>query len=167
MAEKDTIYSSKVKYAGVFDYPDFYKFCYDWLVDEMEMFVIEDQYVEKIEGDSKRVDFVWKGVREVTDYFKFAVKVKTRILGMKTVELVQDGQTVKANKGTVEVKISATLIRDYKGRFEEGAFKKFLRAIYEKWVITSRVEQFEEKLAGDADKFLAQVKDYLNLEGKR
>ncbi|RLG10912.1 hypothetical protein DRN73_06690 [Candidatus Pacearchaeota archaeon] len=167
MAEKDKIFSSKVKYSGIFSFQDFYRFCYDWLTDEMGLLVIEDKYVEKLSGDSKNIDIEWTGTRKVTDYFKFDVKVKFRIIGLTNVEVVQNNAKVKTNKGSVEVKLSGTLVRDYQGKFEKTYLSKFLRSIYEKWVIPSRVEEYEDKLVGDCDEFLTQVKSYLDLEGKK
>jgi len=167
MAEKETIYSSKVKHGGLFPFSDFYRFCYEYLSEETGLSLVEDQYVEKIKGESKDIDVVWTGSRKITDYFKFSMKVKFRIIGMTNVEVTQDGVKKKLNKGNIEVKISSTLVRDYQGKFEQNAFQKFLRAIYEKWVIPSRVSQYEDKLAGDSDNFLSQVKAYLDLEGKR
>jgi len=167
MPEKDTIFSSKIKSSGIFLFKDFYRFCYDWLIDETDLLISENKYVEKLEGDSKNIDIEWTGTREVTDYFKFEIKVTFRILGLTNVEINQNNAKIKTNKGSVEIKTKGTLIRDYKGKFEVNAFQKFLRSIYEKWVITSRIEQFEEKLIGDCDEFLSQAKAYLDLEGKR
>ena len=167
MAEKDEIFSSKVKYTGLFPFSDFYRFSYDWLVDEFGLLVKEEAYTEKIKGDSKDLEFVWMGFKEVTDYFKYEVKVKFRILGMTNVEITQNGAKIKMNSANVEVKMSANLVKDYKGRFETGGIRKFLREIYQKWVIPSRIEQFQQKLFSDCDEFLSQVKSYLDLEGKR
>ena len=167
MPEKDKIFSSKVKYSGVFSFTDFYRFCYEWIVEEMGMAVVEDKYIEKLNGDSKNIDVEWTGSKKATDYFKFEVKVAFRIIGLKKVEVQRGSAKVKTNEGSVEVKISAILVRDYEGRFEKGAFRKFMRAIYEKWVIPSRVGDYEDKLVGDTDEFLAQVKAYLDLEGKK
>jgi hypothetical protein len=166
MPEKDTIFSSKIKYGGIFLFKDFYKFCYDWLVDETDLLISEDKYVEKLDGDSKNIDIQWTGIRKVTDYFKFEVKVVFRIIGLTNVEISQNNAKIKTNKGTVEVRIKGTIIKDWQGKFETKAFQKFLRSIYEKWVIPSRIEQFEEKLIGDCDEFLSQTKAYLDLEGK-
>ncbi len=167
MSEKDKIYASKVKYGGIFSFPDFYKFCYEWLRDELGFIVAEDQYVEKIKGDAKDIEFKWTATKEVTDYFKFEVKVDFRILGLKKVEVIQNNVKVKTNEGSVEIKCSGTLIRDYNAKFETNAFQKILRSIYEKWIITSRINDYQDKLAGDCDEFLAQVKAYLDLEGKK
>lgn len=167
MAEKDVVFSSKMKYTGVFNFADFYKFCYDWLVDETSLDMMEDKYIEKLSGDSKNIDIEWTGVRKVTDYFKFEIKVAYRILGLSNIEVVQDGKKVKTNKGSVEIKVKGTLVKDYQGKFERDAFRKFLRAIYEKWVIKTRIDQLEAKLIGDSDEFLGQAKAWLDLEGKR
>lgn len=167
MAEKDTIFSSKAKYNGIFSFKDFYKFCYEWLRDEVGLEIKEDKYSEKLSGDTKEIEVEWTGTKKVTDYFKFEVKVKLRVLGLQNVEVLKDKQKIKTNQGSIEVGVSGTLIRDYAGKFEQDAFKKFMRAIYEKWVITSRVEQLESKLISACDEFLSQAKAYLDLEGRK
>ena len=73
---------------------------------------------------------------------------------------------VETNKGQVKIKTEGILSRDYKGKFETSAFNKFLREIYEKWIITSKVEEFKGKIAEYCDEFLLQAKAYLDLEGK-
>jgi len=167
MSEKDKVFSNKTKYKGVFSFPDFYQFAYDWLKDETGLLLSEDKYKEKLAGDSKNLEIEWTGRRDMTDYFRFEMKVLFRIIGMTNVEVMQDGKKVKANKGEVEMKIEGSLIRDYKSKFEKSGVHKFLRAIYEKGVIAARVEQFEVKIIEDCNEFLSQVKAYLDLEGKR
>jgi hypothetical protein len=167
MAEKDTIFSSKIKYNGIFSFKDFYAFCYDWLTEETGLDISEDKYSEKISGDSKDIDVEWDGTRKVTDYFKFNVKVSFKILGLTEVEIQQGSTKMKTNKGVIEVKIKGILVKDYEGKFETNALNKFLRSIYEKWVISSRITEYENKIAGNCDEFLNQAKAYLDLEGKK
>ncbi len=167
MAEKDKIFSSKVKHDGIFSFKNTYKFCYEWLTEETELDIMEEKYTEKLKGAAKDIEITWVGTRKVTDYFKFQVKIEFRILGLTQVETTSQGVKLKADQGSIEIKVTGTLIRDYEGKFETTAHKKFLRSIYEKWVIPSRIEQFEEKLISDCDEFLSQVKAYLDLEGKK
>lgn len=167
MAEKEQVFSSKMKYKGVFNYKDFYKFCYDWLTEETELDIAETKYSEKISGNTKEVDIEWKGTNKINDYFRFDVKVTFKILGLEEVEVMQDGEKRKTNKGQPGISVKGTLVRDYKGKYETNATKRFMRAIYEKWIIPSRIEQLEDKLISDCDEFLSQVKAYLDLEGKR
>jgi hypothetical protein len=163
MVEKDKIFSSKVKCDGIMDFKEFYKFCYQWLSEEAELDVVENKYVEKISGDSKNIDVEWGCSRKVTDYFKFGVTVKFKVLNLTTVEVAK----AKMNKGSVEVSVTGNLLRDYEGKFEKTASQKFMRSIYEKWVIYSRIKEYEGKLIDDCNEFLAQAKAFLDLEGKR
>ena len=167
MAEQETIFSSKIKYDGIFSFKDFYNFCYDWLTEESGFSISEDKYSEKLEGNSKSMEIKWTGTQKVTDYFKFKIVVKFRIIALTTIEISKENTKIKTNKGTVEIKTTGDLIRDYQGKFEINAFQKFLRSIYEKWVIPSRIDEFEDKLFGKCDEFLSQAKAYLDLEGKK
>ena len=167
MAEKDTVFSSKIKYDGIFSFKDFYKFCYDWLSEEAQLNVEEPKYVEKVKGDSKEIEVEWKGSKKFTDYFKFDAKIKFKIIGLKKVEINQGGKKVETNKGNVELGIKGTLVRDYAGKFEQTATQKMWRSIYEKWVIPSRIKEYEDKIVGSCDEFLSQAKAYLDLEGKK
>jgi len=167
MPEKDTIFSSMIKYVGVFSFRDFYQFCHDWLTEETELDISEEKYEEKIKGETKDVIVKWEGTRKVTDYFKFIIKIEFVIRRLSNIEIVQDGIKIKTNQGDIKIKVKGILARDYQGKFETTAHKKFMRGIYEKWVIPSRIEEFEDKIAGDCDEFLNQAKAYLDLEGKK
>ena len=98
MAEKEEIFSSKMKYEGLWDFKEFYKFCYQWLVEEMHLDVIEDKYSEKITGDSKGIKIEWTGKRKVTDYFQFSVSVKFEIIGLINVEITKDGRKIRLER---------------------------------------------------------------------
>lgn len=168
MATEDKIFSSKIKYSGFFDFPEFYKFCYEWLAEE-EKFdpVAEEKYVEKLTGDSKNIDVEWVALKKINDYFKFKSKVKFRILGLKKAEFVRDGQKIKTNEGSVEITVSGILVKDYDGKFETNAWSRFTRGIYERWVIASGITAMEDKLSSICDGFLNQAKAYLDIEGKK
>src|SRR3989344_2094535 len=163
MPEKDTVFSSKIKYNGIFSFPDYYVFCYDWLTDETQLNISEDKYSEKLIGDAKSIEIKWTGFRKITDYFKFNIEVRFRISGLTNVEVQQNGKKIKTNKGSVEMGVKGILEKDYKGKFEKSAVQKFMRGIYEKWVIPARVDEYEDKLIGDSDEFLNQAKAYLDL----
>ena len=167
MPEKETIFSSKIRYTGVFSFKDFYKFCYEWVTEEMGLGLNEDKYSEKIDGAAKQIEVEWSGVKKLTDYFMFESSISMKAENLKEVEINQGGAKVKTNQGAIEVKIKGILVRDYEGKFETTAFKKFLRGIYEKWVISSTVEEYQGKVSSESDSFLTQAKAYLDLEGKK
>lgn len=168
MTEKDTLFNTKTKYTGLFSFPDFYSFCYSWLVDSESYLIIEDKYTEKLAGDQKTVEVEWTGTKKITDYFKNQLKIKFRITNMTQVEITDSsGKKKKMNNGTVEVSLKGILLRDYDSKFETTSTKKFLRGIYEKWVIASRIDQMQTELIKFCDSFLAEVKAYFDLEGKK
>lgn len=167
MSEKEEIFSSKIKYNGIFNFAELYKFCYDWLKEETGVKVSEKKYNEKLTGDAKNIDVEWEFSKKITDYFKFDGKVTFKVTGLSNVEITKDGTKIKTNKGGAEISIKGILVRDFDGKFEVGPTRKVLRGIYEKYIIISRVEALKTKVSNDCDEFLAQTKAYLDLEGKR
>ena len=167
MAEQEQVYGSHIKYEGIFSFKDFYKFCYDWIVEEIGMEVEEGKYSEKVSGNSKNIDIKWEGEKDLSDYFRFVTKVEFKILNLSKVEMNKGGAKVSINKGTVEIKAKGILVRDYDGKFETSPTKKVWRAAYEKFIIPNRIEKLEEMIVGKVDGFLAQAKAFLDIEGKR
>src|SRR3989338_955621 len=108
MAEKDKVTEQKLKKSGLFDFKETYQFIYR-LLDEDGYAVEETKYQETIKGEAKDVEFEWKAEKKISDYFQNEIKLKFRILGMKSVEVQRDSERVKINDGSFEVKISGTL----------------------------------------------------------
>ena len=168
MGEEETIFSSKIKYDGLFPFKDFYKFCYDWLLEETGIdAVVEEKYSEKLKGEAKDIDVEWSGTKDISDYFRFKIKVKYVIRNMSQVKVKKDGADVDTNKGNVEMGVKGILVKDYKSKFDLTAFKKFLRATYEKYVIPSTVSEIKGKIFNSSDEFIGQAKAYLDLEGRK
>jgi len=167
MPESDVVFSSKLKYDGIFSFKDLYKFCYDWLSQEPGLTVVEGKYAEKVKGTIKDIDVEWEGIKKLSDYFQFTAKVKFKIIAMSQVEINQGASKISTNKGSIEIAIKGILVRDYEGKFEVNATKKMWRSIYEKFVIPQRMKLVEDKIVGDCDEFLSQTKAFLDLEGKK
>ncbi len=166
MVEKDEVFAGKIKHSGIFDYKELYRFCYTWLVDK-EYWVVEKEYSEKMTARGKEIEIAWDAKRKISDYFRFYLKIRWRILGMKDVEVEEEGKRVSMNKGQPEIKVTAVLEKDYEHRWEQNAILKFLRGLYDRYIVRGRIEAYEDKIHGEADEFLAQVKSFLALEGKR
>lgn len=164
MVERDEVFTGKVKQKGIFDFPELYRFCYTWLVDKGYL-VTEKTYSEKVSPDGKEVEIEWVAGKKISDYFKFELKANWRIIGMKDVEVEKDGVKVNMNKGNPEIKVTATLLKDYEHRWENSAAMKFLRTAYDRYLIRGRIDKYEEKIYLEADEFLAQIKAFLSLEG--
>ena len=166
MAEKDTVFSGKFKQKGIFDFKDFYGFTYDWLKGEGYK-VTEKVYSEEITGDSKKIEIDWECKKKVSDYFQFVIKVKWMVLGLKNVEVQREGKKLKMNSGQIEVKVGGVLVKDYEHKWEDHPSWKFLRGIYDRYIVKSRIDQYEGNLRDEVEEFIAQSKAFLVIEGKR
>jgi len=168
MVEENQVFKSAVKYEGVLVFKDFYKFCYDYLKDELGFDELgEEVYKEAIKGDEKEIKVKWNGAKKFDDYFKFKIKIEFRIFNLKNVEIQQGEKKLKMNKGIAEVHMKGILVSDYRGLWAMHPVRKFMRNVYEKWIIPSRIDKIETKLVGDCDEFMTQAKAYLDLEGKK
>lgn len=167
MPEESTVFKGKLKHAGMFDFKELYKFCYSFWKENKEYLITEKAYGEKITPTGKEIEIEWETMKKVSDYFKLASKIKWRILGFTEVEAEREGKKIKVNKGEIEITVESKLIRDYEGRWETSAFMRFSRSVYDKYIIKNKIEEMEEKLFGESDEFLAQVKAFLSLEAKR
>lgn len=136
------------------------------LVEEEGYNVQEKEYVEKLSSFGKEITLNWEASKKVTDYFKYVINVKWHILGMKDAEVEQDGKKVSTNKGEVAITIQATLVRDYEERWENKPIWKFLRGIYEKYVIRTTMDEYEEDLEDTAKEYLRDVKAFLQIGGR-
>jgi len=168
MAEKDTIFKTKLKAKEcIFNYGDYYKFCYNWIMQEIGMNAFAEKgYSEKISGENKDLEIKWEGYKNLTDYFRMEIKINFKVLKMKKVEVLKDGVKISANQAmSNELDVKGILVRDYQGKFEKTAVTKLWRGIYERWIIPERIDQMENKVYSELDEFVGQVKAYLALEG--
>jgi len=165
MVEVDRVYESKFKFTGIFDFKQFYNFVYLWLRDYRYQLIEERNYSEKIKPEGKEIEIHWFAKRKISDYFRFMLKVDWLILGMTTVEVQKGDVKIKMNKGILEIKITAYIEKDYEHRWETSQFSKFLRGLYDRYVIRSRIESYEEKIMMEVDEMVAQCKSYLAIEG--
>jgi hypothetical protein len=166
MAEKDKILAEKVKHSGIFSFSELYEYLYDWFSDESYK-VREKKYTEKILGDSKTIEIEWENERKISDYFKFQIKLTWLITGLKKVEVKKEDQKVTMNSGTVEIKFSAMLIKDYESRWENQPFWKFLRGVYDRYIIRTRIDYYEDRVEDDLREIVAQTKAFLALESRK
>jgi len=166
MTDKDLILKEKVAHSGLFDFAGFYSFAHSWFREE-NYGVNEEKYSEKIKGNSKDIVIEWKATKNLSDYFKIEQNITFEIRKLTDVEVEIDGEKKKMNRGEVEVTIKGVLVRDPDSKWESTPWLRFLRDVYNKYIIPSRVESMELKVKGDVQTFKDELKAYLDLTGKR
>ena len=166
MAEKDKITKEELKNKGIFDFSGLYNYAYEYFRTE-GYGVNEDEYAEKIAGECRDVKVKWKATKGVSDYFKFEIKFEIGIRGMSDVEVEIDGQKKQMNKGEIKFKIEGFLVKDPKSKWENSAFERFLRDVYNKYIVPNRVDDMEDILLGDIRSLKDELKALMDHKARR
>ena len=85
---------------------------------------------------------------------------------MKKIKVKKEDREVTMDSGTIEIKFEAVLVKDYENRWENNAFLKFSRGIYDRYIIRTRIDDSELKLFQEVSEIVAQTKSFLALEGQ-
>lgn len=165
MSEKDILYKGKIKQGGIFNFKDLYSFLYELLTNE-GYFINEKSYSEKVAGDAKEVEIKWEAKKKVSDYFQFMINVNWRILGMKKVTIKKEGKEMSMDSGSLELAFSVTLIKDYEERWENQPFWKFMRGVYDRYIVRTRIEEYGKKAIIEVNELINECKAFLELEAK-
>lgn len=165
MTQKKEVYKEKLKQTGYWNYKNVYDLAFTWLKDNSYK-LKEDLYNEKLSANGKEVIIMWTAEKKVTDYFKFQIKMEWHILGMKDAEVEVDGKKVSTNKGEVEIVFKANIIKDYEKRWEDKPLWKFLRGIYEKYIIRESVDEYEDNLEDEVKTMIKDLKAFLRIPGR-
>ncbi len=168
MAERDNLLKTKIKhYNNYFDFKELYRVSFEYLMDQ-GWDMNEKAYKESLQaGGAKEIEVEWEATRKVSDYFKYYMKIRFHPMGMTSVEVEIDGVKQKMNKGLLDVEIEIALIKDYEDRWANRPLFKFLRTLYDRYIIKDRIEKYEEKLIIEMDEFVNQTKAYLAMTGRR
>jgi len=166
MVEKEQLIKEKFEHNGLCDFAALYGFAHNWLKDK-DYGVIEEKYAEKVSGNSRNITIEWKASKGLSDYFKMEHKIKFEVEGLTDVEVEIDGTKKKMNKGLVRVEIKGNLLKDPKSKWETSAFYKFLRDVYNKYIIPQRIDTVEDMVKDDVREFKDQLKAFLDLKTRR
>jgi len=158
MAQKKLVYKETFKHTGFWKYSEVYDMMFYWFRDEGYK-LKEDLYNEKILSGGKEVIAKWRAEKKISDYFKFQIQADWHILGMTDAEVEIDGKKKKTNKGEVEIVFKGNIIKDYEKRWEDNPFWKFLRSIYEQYVIRASVDEHEDDLEDDVKEVTEDAPD--------
>ena len=162
MVQRDFIAQAiKVKQKGVFSLDELYLLLYKWF--ELYGYDFQEQEYRDIEkAGKKNLEIRWYAEKKIDDYVKFVIKISMMVLAMEEVEIEEDGVKRKSSKGTVEFRFDSFLEKDYENRWEGGAMK-FMREVYDRFIIKGRIESLEGELQGELYKFMDEIKAFLNM----
>lgn len=165
MTQKKEIYKGYVKQAGYWKYDNLYHMLFNWLKD-YGYDLSEDAYTEKLKDNGKEVIIKWTAARKITDYFMYQIKLDWHILGMKDAEAEIEGKKVSTNKGEVKITFKGNIIKDYEKRWEDNPKWKFLRSVYEKFIIRKTIDEYEDDLEDEVKELISDAKAFLRIPAR-
>ncbi len=166
MAHKSRVFEYTLKHKGFFNFSDLYNFCFQWLQDEGYSNLVEESYQEKITDIGKEIKIKWTAKKKVTDYFQNIIELNWHIIGLQDAEVERGGKKEKTNKGDLRLDFSADLEKDYEERWSDKPIWKFFRGVYDKYIIRTTIDEYEDRLASKTASFVSDVKAFLQLEGQ-
>jgi hypothetical protein len=165
MAQKKQVYKETFKTTNYWKYSELYDMAFNWLKKNGYK-IEENMYNEKLLSNGKEVVIKWTAEKKITDYFMYQIIMDWHILGLVDAEVEIDGKKTKTNKGEVEIIFKANIIKDYEKRWEDKPFWKFMRGVYEKYIIRETVDEFEDDLEDDVKDLIKAIKGFLRIPGR-
>ena len=167
MGEKTEIIKEEFRYNGIAHFKDTYTYAYEWLKDR-GFAIAEEKYEEVASGEAKELRIKWTASIIMTDYFKIHLEIAWQALNMKDIEVEIDGKKKKMQKlSELKLTIKGLLETDYKGQWGMSGFQKFMRGVYDKFIMPSRSDEMWGKTAEAVQDFKEEMKAFLDLTARR
>jgi len=153
----------KVKQVAVFYLDEFYKTMFRWF--ELNHYDLQErEYRQSVDPKGKHLEIRWYSEKKIDDYIKFIIEIDFLILGLQDIVVEKEGGVKsKTNKGAIEMRFHAYLLKDYEDKWSKTAFAQFLRAVYDKYIIRNRMETYEDQLSEELQSVIAEAKSFLSL----
>lgn len=162
MPQKKLIYKEKLTQVGHWNYEDVYNMLFNWIKDHGYA-LSENNYKEKLSSAGKEIIIGWEAKKKITDYFLYQIELDWHILTMKDAEVEIDGKKTKTNKGELEIVFKGTIIKDYEKKWEDKPFYKFLRGVYEEYIIRKTIDEYEDDLEEQTKELITDLKAFLRI----
>ena len=143
----------KISQKSVFNLQELYKMMFRWF----ELYgygFSEREYKDSEAGDAKNLEIRWHAEKKKDDYVKFVIDPSFLILGMTKAEIEKDGLKIKTNQGSVEINFTAYMEKDFDEEWKKTPVRKFLREVYDKYVIGDRIEGYAGELTEEVYKLM-------------
>ena len=162
MPQKKLIYKEKLTQVGYWGYEDVYNMLFNWIKDHGYN-LQEYNYKEKLSSGGKEIIIGWEAKKPITDYFLYKIELDWHILTMKDAEVEIEGKKTKTNKGELEIVFKGSIVKDYEKRWEDKPVHKFLRGLYENYIIRTTIDEYEDDLEDQTKELISDLKAFLRI----
>lgn len=160
MSEVDyVVYDLGISQETTFNFADLYKLMQSWFSQHGYMF-LEKEYIDTMRETGKCSTIKWEGERIIDDYVKFHISITITCFDIQEVEL----KDCIACEGKLNIAFKAYVERDYEGEWEKNFALKFVRAAFDKFVLSSKLEDYSDELKKDTYGLFNKIKSFLRLK---
>ena len=160
MAQKDYIIKNvNVEFEGLFCFDDLYKHIKTWFT--RRGYGMKESGYKEVKADTRNIKISVDAMKEVSDYVSFLVELSIKLEDLK--EVKKKGDKKIWHQGKVKISLKALTLKDFENQWSKNAFTIFIRESYDKFVIGSKLKQFEKELEEDIYKFTNEIKSFLKL----
>tara|TARA_Y100000310_G_C20667443_1_gene808389 strand:+ start:2073 stop:2576 length:504 start_codon:yes stop_codon:yes gene_type:complete len=112
---------------------------------------------EKTKPLGKEAKYEWKAERKATPYIKYTIKVVIEIKNQKEVLI----EKRKFQQGNIQIEIKAYMDKNQNQTFKSTNFGEMQRKIYEKFIVSGELKEYEDNLEYESEDLISLIKDQL------
>src|SRR3989338_737750 len=151
----------KLEYDGVFN-PDelynvvasfFFEKGWDWYEKMNEL---------QVTPAWKQIRMIFEPWKNISDYYKIAVKIKILISNVTPADLEKDQQKLNVSNGKINITFDGFVISDRDNQWSSKPLHWFMSIVFEKYFFRDHFAKAETWIRGDIEDVHRQVKTYLN-----
>jgi hypothetical protein len=165
---KDRFYF-RIKDVDIFNLKAVYTMIHEWFVEE-EYCDDEEKFPEvymreRITPKGKEILVFWRIHKQPfgITFYNRTIDVLFKFVGIKDIEVMQEGKKFKLQKGTIELKVWAHLEYDAEKKWRDHPILKHFLEIFVNRIYKKEMEMHREELKVEMETLQNSIKEYLNL----
>ncbi|MBW3011010.1 hypothetical protein KY326_02215 [Candidatus Woesearchaeota archaeon] len=162
MGEKLQVISKRVSYTGLFSVREIFKLIDDWL-GQHGWDKIEASHTEVVTEKGKEIKISLEPEKKENDYVKYIIYIDIVLTEVEDVVVKKGKKNIPLNKGNVDISLDAKIVTDYDGKWVKSPIHLMIKAMYDKFVKKSEIDEFKAKLEKAVTHLNEQIKAHLNL----
>jgi len=152
----------RVNYSGIFDYKQLLNAVRSFF-NEKHYAMIQEEHTESAKSSGRETKFDIAPFRDVDEYVRFKINLELLMWRSLDVVVEENGKKIRKQKGDLEVRFKASIVKNYKPSFQKNKFGGFLRQTYERYIIRRRLLDYEEKLQAETEELINRIKSVLGI----
>ncbi len=146
----------EISHTGILDFKEFLQMIKDFF-GNYNYDITEKVYDTKSTDGLKNTLIKWDADRKLDDYNKAVFKLTFILNDYKELYV----EKKKVTDGNFKIKIEVEMERDYDENWKKAPTKRFLRAIYDKYIVEKKQSNIDKEAKETVQRLREQIKKYL------